>query len=75
MEYNIGSHAYLSRSAQKHCVSLGPLRTRHQDRFGCARRLFGEETVKESEGARRASRRPAVPAWSLVKVRGRLLGR
>lgn len=39
MEHHVGSHAYLSWPAQKHYVNLGPLRTRHQDRFGCARHL------------------------------------
>lgn len=52
----------------------GPLRTRRQDSFGCARHLFGEETVKE-KWRNQEGPQTVVPAWSLVKVRGRRLGR
>lgn len=69
MEQNIGLHAYLALSAQQHCVSLGPPRTRQQGRTKCARHLSGETSVRENgnrSGQGWESQQTAVPVWSLV---------
>lgn len=62
MEYNTGSHAYLSRSAQKHCVSLGSSENQ------TARQLWMCKTFVWERNCERKVKEPGGPADSCTSL-------